>query len=733
MKMKPELVAPAGDFDSLKAAVHNGADAVYLGGQKFNARIHAKNFGDEELRRAVRYAHDHGVKVYVTVNTLVADRELCELHDYLTFLHHLEADAVIVQDIGVLKLCRELHSGLRVHGSTQMTIHNAAGVKFLAEQGVKRVTLARELSLSEIRRIKEECSGVEVEVFAHGTLCFSYSGQCLMSSFFGGRSANRGRCASPCRLPYSIVGKDGTSIPARGPFLLSMRDLNLSDDVSALVSAQVDALKIEGRMKTPEYVAVVTGIYRRIIDEERRPTPVEKKDLEAIFNRGFTKGYLYSHPGSEAISCERPGNYGVDVGVVTRYEADTGTASILLTDCVRARDGLEFETSSGSRGLVVTKLSVKGRNFSDASAGCVADVFLPFQPLVNTRVRKSRDSDLHRRAESTFTQPDQVASAGNGRIFVGGSKGYEQLSALLITPRSGRIRKAHKICVEVSTLTSLSEAVQAGVDEVYFGGFLGAGRPPSLDDYIQALDVARGSGVPLAIAPPRIVRDGGHWGDWVRRLVDLGADAFLVGDVGMLETARQLGVKVYLDSSFNVFNRLARNLLFNYASRITLSQELHPQQIARIAGGSAGEVEFIVHGHVTLMVSEQCPVSNVLTGGDKTSCRKICYGNEFFLKDRKGALLPVKCDEASCAHILYSRDLCLIDFIPELKAAGVDVFRIRGQNYPDMIGELVRSYRAALSVSNDDAEGREGLIALKEKLRSGSGREFSRGRLRGVE
>ncbi len=213
--MKPELVVPAGDLNSLKAAVCNGADAVYLGGKKFNARIHARNFGIDELQHVIPYAHDQNVKVYVAVNTLIADRELSDIDEYLTHLNRLEADAVILQDLGALKLCRELHSNLRVHASTQSTVFNSTSAKFWENHGASRVILARELSLDEIQKIKNE-NNIEIEVFVHGALCYSFSGQCLLSSFIGERSANRGRCASPCRLPYNIVTKGKMSIKTDG-------------------------------------------------------------------------------------------------------------------------------------------------------------------------------------------------------------------------------------------------------------------------------------------------------------------------------------------------------------------------------------------------------------------------------------------------------------------------------------------------------------------------------------
>ncbi len=737
--MKPELVVPAGDFDALRAAVANGADAVYLGGKRFNARIHAKNFGLEELGQVIRYAHNLNVKVYVTVNTLIADRELSDLDNYLANLYSLEADAVIVQDLGVLKLCRELHPNLRVHASTQATISSSAGVKFWVDHGARRAILARELSLEQIRRVKEEC-GVELEVFAHGALCFAYSGQCLLSGFIGGRSANRGRCASPCRLPYSIVvGENGTPLCTDGSHLLSMKDLNLSEDIGRLAEAGVDALKIEGRMKIPEYVAVVTGIYRRLIDDcYREPTPMEKRDLESIFNREFTKGCLYNSPGSGAINRDRPGNYGTEVGVVTGYSASSKTSSIRLFEDTRVGDGLEFQTALGREGLIVKKMFVDGRGCTKAPARTVAEIVLPFQPLLNSPVLKSRDSALHERARATFSQPNGFASARSNQLHYSRQNGDERLSSVLLTPRKNdkteRIRKIPKICVEVIKLQALREAVNAGADEVYFGGFPESTLQLDLNNYRQALDLAKENKVPITIVLPRAASADVTLEDWMLKLREAGADTFLVGDVGALEVARQMGVKMYLDSSLNVFNRLTRNQLFDYSARITVSQELHMSQIARIAGGAAGEVECIVHGPLTLMLSRYCPASNAVNRGDKTSCREACCKKGFLLKDQKGMQYPVKCDEVSNTHIISSKDICLIEHMPELKTAGIDVFRLRCHLYsPSAAAELVNIYRTSLNIDNEKRDA-EVLSSLKKKILNLSEREITEGKLlTGVE
>ncbi|MFC1755179.1 peptidase U32 family protein [Thermoproteota archaeon] len=733
--MKPELVVPAGDFNSLKAAVCNDADAVYLGGKKFNARIHARNFGLDELQYAIPYAHDHNVKIYVAVNTLIADRELSDIDEYLTNLDRLEVDAVILQDLGALKLCKDLHSGLKIHASTQSTVFNSTSVKFWENHGANRVILARELSINEIQKIKSE-NNIELEVFIHGALCFSFSGQCLLSSFIGERSANRGRCASPCRLPYSIITNKGIPIKTDGPHLLSMKDLNLSEDIGKLVLAGVDALKIEGRMKTPEYVAVVTEIYRKIIDDNyRQPTQSEKRDLEKIFNREFTKGGLYNSQGYEAINQKRPINNGIEIGVVTGYDISLNTVKILLSDEIQVGDGLEFQTSSGRQGFIITNMFVDGQNCNIVNSKSIVEILLLFQPLDNSIVRKTRDIALYDHARKTFSQAKNILSTNNSDLHFIHQKGYERLSSILLTPGKKQEPIIPKICVELDSLESLKESIRAGVDEIYFGGSFKSSIKLDIDNYQEALDAAKENNVPITIMLPRVMRENEFLKKLVLSLNKVGATSFLVSDIGALELVRQLGFKTYLDSSLNVFNRITRNLLFNYAKRITLSTELHISQIARISGGAPGEIELIAHGPITLMLSEYCPISNVLNHKDKSTCKNNCNENGFFLKDHQDLLYTIKCDEISNTHIISPNDLCLIEHLPKLRTLGVDIFRITSHFYsPKVTTELIKLYKKALFINIDDIENKETLTSLKEKILKISKRKFSEGKLMtGVE
>ncbi|TAJ45343.1 U32 family peptidase [Methanofollis fontis] len=366
----PELLAPAGSREALVAAVAAGADAVYLGGTRFSARRFATNFDDDALAEAVDYAHARGVSVHVTVNTLIREDELPAVGSYLLFLYRIGVDAVLVQDAGVLALARRIVPDLPVHASTQMAISSADGLAWAASMGVDRVVLARELSGAEIEGMREvvEQTGTELEIFVHGALCYAYSGQCLLSSLIGGRSGNRGACAQPCRKPYTLL-RGGTDrfgrpegmapVAEGGPYPLSTRDLCLYPLLEGVVALPVASLKIEGRMKAPAYVAIVTEIYRRALDSVAAgrfvPSAEDELDLAFAFNRGFTRGYLTGARHTGVIGPERPDNRGVEVGSVLSFSRSRMEATVALTGQAVPEngDGCVVCSQEGEVGFVV--------------------------------------------------------------------------------------------------------------------------------------------------------------------------------------------------------------------------------------------------------------------------------------------------------------------------------------------------------------------------------------------
>ena len=359
-----ELLAPVGSFESLKAAVQNGADAVYLGGKDFSARASANNFDREELKEAVKYAHVRGVRVFVTTNTLIKQNELEDFIDYVKFLYDINIDALILQDIGAAMTIKKLLPDFELHASTQMVAHSLEDVKYLESVGFDRVVLARELNVDEIKNICDN-TNVDIEVFVHGALCVCYSGQCLMSSMIGNRSGNRGRCAQPCRQRYTMIDiYTGEEIDSNGDYLLSTRDLNAIEEINQVIDAGVYSLKIEGRMKKPEYVATVVGNYRQAMDEYLRTKKVNVShdimaDLYTIFNRKFTKGLLLGEVGKDVMNSQVPNNQGLYIGRVVDYNKKAKRLKIALEENLKKGDGINLG------GGVIGRI-IKGKNLDNS-------------------------------------------------------------------------------------------------------------------------------------------------------------------------------------------------------------------------------------------------------------------------------------------------------------------------------------------------------------------------------
>lgn len=405
-----ELLAPAGSREALVAAVENGANAIYLAGNAFGARAYASNFDREALREAIHFAHLRKVAIHVTVNTIVADEEMGPLRDYLRFLYEAGADAVLVQDLGVARVAHETVPDLPLHASTQMSVSSLEGVRALAELGFTRVVLARELSLKEIRHICAHAP-VEIETFMHGALCVCYSGQCLMSSMIGGRSGNRGRCAQPCRLPYTLVDEKGQDVlgDEAGSYLLSPRDLSTIDVIPDLIEAGVSSLKIEGRMKRPEYVATVVRTYREAIDTYYRGkgyavTQEERDDLAQIFNRDFTTAYLEGRPGKAMMSDRRPNNRGLLIGRVTAYDWDRRIVTVKLSGRLGLGDQVDFWVKVGGRvtATISSLRDAEGREVEEGQAGDTVSFAIPSAVRDHDRVFKVYDARLMERAKETY-------------------------------------------------------------------------------------------------------------------------------------------------------------------------------------------------------------------------------------------------------------------------------------------------------------------------------------------
>ena len=405
-----ELLAPVGSFDALKAAVQNGANAVYLGGKDFSARASANNFDREELIEAVKYAHIRDVRVFVTTNTLIKQDEIEDFVEYAKFLYDIDVDALIMQDIGVAMLIHELLPDFELHASTQMVAHSLEDVQYLESVGFKRVVLARELTVDEIKYICDN-TNVDIEIFVHGALCVCYSGGCLMSSMIGNRSGNRGRCAQPCRQKYTMIDiSTGEEIHSNGEYLLSTKDLNTIEDVDKIIETGVLSLKIEGRMKKPEYVATVINSYRNAIDEYQATKKVNistetMEDLYTIFNRKFTKGLILGEVGEDVMNSNVPNNQGLYVGKVVDYNKKAKRLKIKLEGTLKKGDGINL--GGGTIGRII-----KGKEIAQIGyKGETIELDFIGEARKNQPVFKTSDTNLIDKAQKTYTQDKEFAKS----------------------------------------------------------------------------------------------------------------------------------------------------------------------------------------------------------------------------------------------------------------------------------------------------------------------------------
>lgn len=398
-----ELLAPVGSFEALKAAVQNGANAVYLGGKDFGARASANNFDRDELKEAVKYAHIRGVQVFVTTNTLRKENEIEDFLEYAKFLYDIDVDAIILQDIGMARLIKRELPDFELHASTQMVTHSLEDVKYLESVGFDRVVLAREVTVEEIKYICDNCKA-DIEVFVHGALCVCYSGQCLMSSMIGNRSGNRGRCAQPCRQRYELIDVyTGEVVNSNGDYLLSPRDLNAIEEIDKVIDAGVHSLKIEGRMKRPEYVATVIDGYRKTIDEYLATNKLNVSDetindLYTIFNRKFTKGLLLGDVGKDMMNSQLPNNQGLYVGTVVDYNKKAKRLKIKLANTLKKGDGINL--GGGTIGRIIKNGNIETIGYK----GETIELDFVGEARKGQIVFKTSDSELMDRVQATFTQ-----------------------------------------------------------------------------------------------------------------------------------------------------------------------------------------------------------------------------------------------------------------------------------------------------------------------------------------
>lgn len=413
---KLELLAPAGNMDAFLAAIEAGADAIYIGGYTFGARAFANNFSDDEIIKCINYAHLYGVKVYITVNTIVYEKEVDLFLNYIDFLHRNNVDAIIIQDLGMFDLVRKVYPNLELHASTQMHIHNLNGVLNLQKWGAKRVVMARETSYETLKEIKKHTS-IELEVFVHGALCVSYSGQCLMSSLIGGRSGNRGKCAGTCRQQYNLID-DNEKKYNEDSYLLSTRDLNTLEDIGKLIELGIDSFKIEGRMKRAEYVYLVVSIYRKAIDnylkyKETRITENDILELKKIYNRKFTKGYLFND--KNIMNTYRPNHLGIKIGKVIKK--DKNSIYIKLNNKLINGDGIRFLNKVEDDGLIISQMYINKQKVISAKENDVIEIKGNINCDNGATVIKTTDKEQMDKLNNLINKRTRKVSI-NGKVIV---------------------------------------------------------------------------------------------------------------------------------------------------------------------------------------------------------------------------------------------------------------------------------------------------------------------------
>lgn len=681
-----ELLSPAGGYDALVAAVQSGADAVYMGFGAFNARRSAKNFTDEDFASAVRYCHLRGVRVFLTLNTLVTDRELPQAAEALRNASRMGVDAVLVQDWGLLTLAREIVPDLPIHASTQMSLFTLGGANEAAALGMERVVLARELCRDDIAEICKGC-GAEIEIFGHGALCMCYSGQCEMSAVLGQRSGNRGACAQPCRLPY------GVNAPCRNGYPLSLKDANLSACLQDMERIGVDCLKIEGRMKRPEYVAVVTGIYRRLLDERRQPTAAEGAALEQAFSRsGFTDGYWRGKKG-KAMFGTRPENAPEpkELFAKARAQYENGRENrkvpVILHLIVRRGEPVRLGGSCAIHGGVTIAMA-QGDAPEEARNRAVTAEEL--------RQRLSKTGGTVFTADSVEIELDEglmvAASVINGlrrEVLDELTARREDIPARRELPASP-LPDAPEPPQEMAFTVSVSRARQVTAE-------LLAEKPAIVYVPAEELDGLEPTGLhgetELCAVLPRVFRTADE--QPLRAMLERHPEvtSVAIGNLGHLPIVRGLDRTLRGDFGLNVYNSRAVKFWRDRGlSSVTVSFELRWQQVRDLA--KYADCEGIVYGRLPLMITENCVTKN------NVGC---AHGAGSVLTDRTGAQFPVQCAYGCRCEIENGKVLVLADK-PEVFRCGLRYGRLRfTTESPEACAAILRAHKAGDVTAGEDA------------------------------
>lgn len=685
-----ELLAPAGSLKTLKAVIHAGADAVYLGGSMFGARAYANNFNEEELLEAIRFGHIHGRKIILAVNTLLKEYELGQLYDYLRPYYEAGVDAVIVQDMGVMEFIKTHFPNLPIHTSTQMTITNVEGARLLKEQGVERVVTAREMSLEEIQRIHVEV-GVELESFIHGALCYCYSGQCLFSSIIGGRSGNRGRCAQPCRLSYEVLQGEKSLTGHHATPILSLKDMCTLPFLYELADHGVYSFKIEGRMKTPEYAAGVVSIYRKYMDSylDGSRIPVEKKDIRALLelgNRGgFTNGYYYHHNDSDMLSGESASHNkseGVLQDNIRREYVDTELKEkikgklILNKECpakIEVQYGkikvsyqgdmvLVAQNRPLTKEVVTEKITKTGNTpfvFENLEVTMDDDIFMPVNQLNQLRrgALEALEEALLKPYERTLPELVETSSAETDRQTTGNAIKEKQISGQSLSQTSGQqsADSSTEVRVLIEDAEQLPAVLKADfVDTVYLDCMLYT-RENLIRKLSEDIDRVHASGKKAFYVFPFIFRQQTSlfYEKIMPELKKLPLDGIMVRSLDEIAFIKEWGNEnwqMVSDSNLYTYSNEAAEYFYRLGMiQDTIPVELNRKEILRRENSRS---EMIIYGRLPLMITAQCIHKNTL------GC--MHQHKVLNLKDRYSVHFPVKNFCSECYNVIYnSLPVCL--------------------------------------------------------------------------
>lgn len=670
-----ELLAPAGNLEIFKGVIESGADAVYVGGSMFGARAYANNFTEEELLEAIDFAHLRGVKVYLTVNTLIKNSEFSKLYDYLLPYYKRGLDAVIVQDIGVVKAIHEYFPSMEIHTSTQMTVTGADGVRFLSQFGVTRVVMAREVSLAEMKRIHEE-TGMELEAFVHGALCYSYSGQCLFSSILGGRSGNRGRCAQPCRLPYTVEGK-------KDEYILSLKDMCGIKALDKLHDAGVYSLKIEGRMKQLEYACGVVKYYRSYIDSMKPVTDADYDRIKALGNRcGFTDRYYFDHNGSDMVTYVKP-NF-----VSNAAEPSPEKRKLSIEGELVLREG-EPGSLTVKRGDVTYKASIE-----PVSAALKAPLD---KKAAIDRINKTGDTDFefsHIKAqigENVFVPNGALNKLRRDAIsglcdkllkkYYRNDARYADISSMCELPEhvvksdaaheDGAVNaKDYTTICSCMTRAQLDTLISYDCFDVFYLDFDMYDRKTLIQQFADDVKSLTKRNKKVYLMLPTIFRadSSDYFVSIAKELDTVSFEGFVVKNYEELYLTENLftGKKVILDHNMYTFNDVSKSVFFEHGvSGDTVPLELNSREIMH--RNNIGS-QMIVYGYYPLMTTANCVHKNT-KGCDKK--QKLIY-----LKDRYNKSFAVCNNCKECYNTIYnSLPTMLTKNIGKLKEAGIRSFR----------------------------------------------------------